>query len=230
MKKLLGAALRRAGYEIRRIGAPVPPPPASPVARVADFERLAQTAAGIPTMLARQTAFALYALCYLQELEGDVVEIGSWQGYSTAFLAQAVKDSGNGTLHAIDHFRGNAGKEHLYVVGQHDLSDLRTGFDANLERLGLREAVKLLDMPNHEAIEQLGGTRVRLLFIDGDHTKAGVERDIELFLPLVQPGGLVVFDDVSAHFPGLVEAVSALISTSRPARAFYYQNTLVLRK
>lgn len=231
MKKILKQMLHALGYEIRRVAAADPAAaPAALIPGIADFERLAQAAAGIPTMLGRQTAFSLYMLCYLQELRGDVVEIGCWQGYSTSFLANAVRDSGNGMLHAIDHFRGNTGKEQFYVVGRADLSDLRQGFENNLRRLGLWDSVRLLDMPNGEALRHLEGVKVRLLFIDGDHSKAGVENDIRLFFPLLQPGGIVVFDDFSPHFPGLVEAVSQLIATHRLERVFSYQNTLVLRK
>jgi predicted O-methyltransferase YrrM len=240
MRNFLRKALHALGYEIRRIArsaAPAPaaapasaPAPAALIPEIPDFDRLAQAAAGIPSMLGQQTAFALYTLCYLQELAGDVVEIGSWQGYSTSFLAQAVRDSGNGTLYAIDHFKGNVGKERFYVVGRPDLSDLRQGFEDNLRRVGVRESVRLLDMPNEEAIRHLDGVRVRLLFIDGDHTREGVEKDIRLFFPLVLTGGLVVFDDFSPNFPGLIEAVEDLVKTQPLQRAFAYRNTLVLRK
>lgn len=235
MKNFLKQALHGLGYEIRRVPASAPPaaPAAAPDALIPgtpDFERLAQAAADIPSMLGRQSAFALYLLCYLQELRGDVVEVGCWQGYSTSFLATAARDSHNGMLHAIDHFRGNAGKEQFYVVDRTDLSDLREGFESNLRRLGVWDSVHLLDMPNEEAVRHLEGVGVRMLFIDADHSKAGVEKDIRLFFPLVSPGGLVVFDDFSAHFPGLVEAVDRLIKTQHLERVCCYQNTLVLRK
>lgn len=68
------------------------------------------------------------------------------------------------------------------------------------------------------------------LFIDGDPTREGVEKDIRLFLPLVSPGGLVVFDDFAPHFPGLVEALDCLVATQGFSRVMTYSNTLVLRK
>ncbi|HJS78003.1 MAG TPA: class I SAM-dependent methyltransferase [Burkholderiales bacterium] len=231
MKTLLKRTLRGLGYELRRIPgrAGTADSPALP-AGTADFERAAREAAGIPSMLRRQTAFFLYALCYLQELAGDVVEVGSWQGYSTAFLASAVRDSGNGIVHAVDHFRGNVGKEQHYVVGRPDLADLRAGFESNLRERQLWSHVRLLDMPNEEAVQHLQGICVRLLFIDGDHTEAGVERDIRLFFPMVRAGGIVVFDDYSPQCPGLMRAVSRMIEAHKPERVAYFDNTLVLRK
>lgn len=48
--------------------------------------------------------------------------------------------------------------------------------------------------------------RCDFLFIDGDHSAAGVRRDFELYEPLVQPGGMIVLHDVAGDaFPGVAE-------------------------
>lgn len=81
----------------------------------------------------------------MQDISGNVVDVGSWQGRSTAYLAKAVADSQNRILYAIDHFRGNAGKEDLYNIGRQNLSDLVSGFEKNMERVKLRDHIKLLE-------------------------------------------------------------------------------------
>jgi len=45
----------------------------------------------------------------------------------------------------------------------------------------------------------LGGRLVDFLFLDGDHRYEAVRRDFELYAPLVRPGGLVAFHDVSPN-------------------------------
>ncbi len=45
----------------------------------------------------------------------------------------------------------------------------------------------------------LAGDKLDILFIDGDHTYEGVKRDFELWSPLVQPGGYVIFHDILPH-------------------------------
>lgn len=40
---------------------------------------------------------------------------------------------------------------------------------------------------------------IDLLFIDGDHRYEGVKKDFEMYSPLVNKGGLIVFHDVVAH-------------------------------
>ena len=42
----------------------------------------------------------------------------------------------------------------------------------------------------------LAGDRLDFLFIDGDHSYAGVRADFELYGPLVQPGGLIALHDI----------------------------------
>lgn len=96
--------------------------------KIIDLEALAQISKSIPGMISPKSGQFLYTMCYMQQLKGDVVEIGSWQGRSTSFLARAVSNSQNGTFYAVDHFKGNAGKENYYVVGQKDLSDLKNNF------------------------------------------------------------------------------------------------------
>ncbi len=44
--------------------------------------------------------------------------------------------------------------------------------------------------------ENLSGRELELLYLDGDHSYAGVEKDFELYAPLVGPGGMIVFHDI----------------------------------
>jgi cephalosporin hydroxylase len=46
----------------------------------------------------------------------------------------------------------------------------------------------------------LGSDRLEFLFIDGDHTAEGVERDFEMYGPSVRNGGLVAFHDIVPDF------------------------------
>lgn len=195
---------------------------------IVDLEQLAKISTSIPGMISPQSGQHIFTMCYLQELQGDVVEIGSWQGRSTSFLARAVQCSGNGAFYAIDHFKGNVGKENYYVVGKSDLSDLENNFLINMEMVGLLDSVKLLNMPNDQAEEKIRNIQIRFLFIDGDHTKEGVEKDIRLFFPKLLPGSIVVFDDFSTCFPGLIDAVNDLLSRQAFSRIMSYNNTLVL--
>ena len=198
--------------------------------KVTDLDNLVEIASPIPGMLTEDAGKYLFTLCYTQQLRGDVVEIGSWQGYSTSFLARAVAESGNGRMYAIDHFKGNAGKEYIYAVEKSDLSDLQEKFRENMQHLDLAQTVSLLSMPNQEAAEQLRSeaVQVRFLFIDGDHSREGVQRDVDLFFPFLTKGSIVVFDDCSPSAPGVMEVVDRLFHGNGCERVFTFSNTAVV--
>lgn len=46
----------------------------------------------------------------------------------------------------------------------------------------------------------VSGQPIDLLFIDGDHTFEGVQKDWEMYSPLVRSGGLIVFHDVAGNY------------------------------
>ena len=228
IKNRIKKILLKFGYEIKRIQPVVERSP-TVCFEYTSLREYQHETASIPGLVAQESADVLYALCRTQELRGDVLEIGSWQGKSTSYLARAVKDSGNGRVVAIDHFKGAPGREAIYRLSRDDLSDLEEGFRENMIRLGLDRIVTLLPLPSHKAHELITDRAFRFIFIDGDHTEEGVRLDIQLFCPLLLPGGLVVFDDFDATFPGLVRAVEEWVQETRPSMVFGQRNMLICR-
>jgi predicted O-methyltransferase YrrM len=233
MKSTIKKLLRQFGYELTKPitfdGSLDPYCHLIDGKNIVDLERLAQISLSIPGMVTPRSGQILYSLCAFQEATGDVVEIGSWQGRSTSFLARAVSDSGNGRFFAIDHFKGNVGKEASYVIGKQDLSDLKHSFMSNMKSLNLDSSVNLLDMTTIEAAREFRLEQIRFLFVDGNHTYEGVSQDIELFFPLLCPSAIIVFDDFSKEFSGLLKAVGEMLQSVKTSRCLSYQNTLVIR-
>src|SRR6266576_2039600 len=48
----------------------------------------------------------------------------------------------------------------------------------------------------------LGDEPLDYLFIDADHTYAGVKQDFQMYAPLVRSGGMIAFHDIAVHRPG----------------------------
>lgn len=48
--------------------------------------------------------------------------------------------------------------------------------------------------------EQLHGSQLDFLFIDGDHSLEGVSKDFEMYAPLVRKGGIIAFHDIVPDF------------------------------
>ena len=186
--------------------------------------------AGIPGMLPLKRCLHLYLLAF-GGVRGDVIEIGSWQGRATAFLAQACADTRNGRVHAIDTFQGNPGHEHHYAVDGR-LDTLEENFHRNLRQAGLADRVSVYPMHSAEAAPRVhdASEGARLLFLDGEHTYAAVRQDLENYADLVLPGGVIVFDDYAPRFDGDVRAVREHLAQhgDRYGRPFQQRNTLVV--
>ncbi|MEZ5290983.1 MAG: class I SAM-dependent methyltransferase [Vicinamibacterales bacterium] len=195
----------------------------------ASLDRLTLDLEAVPGMMTREAGPMLFALAATQALAGDIVEIGSWQGRSTIFLASGARAAANGTVYAVDHFRGNAGKEHLFRAGRDDLSDLPGRFGRNVERFGVSDRVELLAVDSASAARTLRDrdVRVRLLFIDGNHEHDAVRADVDAFRGLLLPRALVVFDDYSTSFPGVTRCVHELVAAGALAPRFQYGRCFV---
>lgn len=123
---------------------------------------------------------------------GAIVEIGSWKGRSTVWLAYGARVAGQ-RVFAVDP----------HVNSREDPS-ARTleDFTDNLQRAGVADAVTPLVMTSRDAADVVDGG-VELLFIDGDHSDAGAERDADIWLPRLVEGGVVLMHDVvTASYTG----------------------------
>ena len=118
--------------------------------------------------------------------DGPIVEIGSWQGRSTIWLAAGAALNGR-TVFAIDPHEGSR-EEPSAKTFEH--------FTRNLAQAGLLDAVTPLVMRSTEAVSRVDGP-VHLLFVDGDHSTEGARRDAETWLPRLAQGGIAMFHDVA---------------------------------
>jgi cephalosporin hydroxylase len=85
-----------------------------------------------------------------------------------------------------------------------NFSPLQRAIFPELIRRGQNVTCLMADSHNPETLVQvhkwLGDRLIDVLFIDGDHTYAGVASDFEMFSPLVRPGGIIGFHDIVPDF------------------------------
>lgn len=137
----------------------------------------------------------VYRLAATWPAEGDVVELGSWVGLTTSYLAEACRVRGGGRVYAVDTFEGTKeGGTHYASVDRHGGGTL-DAFHEQLKRADVQDFVTPLIGYTHEVVEDYPGRPIRFLLIDADHSYDGVRRDYECWFPLVAPGGLIVFHD-----------------------------------
>jgi hypothetical protein len=54
-----------------------------------------------------------------------------------------------------------------------------------------------------------------IIFIDADHSYEGIKNDTERALPMLKPGGTIVWDDYNRAFPGIIRYLEEFAATGR---------------
>jgi predicted O-methyltransferase YrrM len=119
-----------------------------------------------------------------------VLEIGTLRG-GTLFVLCKLSDP-DATIISVDLPGGPYGGSYNFIQAA-----LYRRFRKPQQSVHLLRADSHLESTK-EAVRQIS-PKLDLLFIDGDHTQAGVKRDFELYSPLVRSGGMVVFHDIVPH-------------------------------
>lgn len=173
---------------------------------VSEFLGLARKFSAIEGWISDIEGYVLYRLARDGEGEGAIVEIGSWMGKSTAWLAAGSVARSREPVHAVDTFEGSPEHQDTAVLREEGTTYHR--FTENLESVGVFQHVVPVMAASLKAAADWDGRPIRLLFIDGDHSYEAAQADLDAWLPYVAPGGYVVFDDVIDAFPGVQRVVT----------------------
>lgn len=139
------------------------------------------------------------------------VEIGSWRGRSTVYLAVTVKNSGkNIRVDAVDTWRGSLAED----VHQQDPSVINdTLYDEFLNNIEpVQDIVTPVRMTSTDAAKRYSDNSLDFVLIDGSHEYQDVVNDITEWLKKVKPGSMLAGDDY--EWPGVKQAVSELLPTA----------------
>lgn len=90
-----------------------------------------------------------------------------------------------------------------------------------LHTLGYRQPVQFLNGNSHDLLKTVRET-FDLILVDGDHSAAGARQDLDECWPLLQSGGLLVFDDLMhPSHPELFEVWRQFYTTTPDAWMVY---------
>lgn len=150
---------------------------------------------------------SLYVLASRLPANACIVEVGSWVGVGTCYLAAGLRAGGGGRVYAVDTFKGttidptsqSAWAASVAKMGGSTLPLLRT----HMRRFGLEGLVTPIELPSVAAAASYDGPPVDLLYIDGDHVYEAVRADFEAWFPRVRPNAFVVFHDYDERHRGV---------------------------
>jgi len=149
------------------------------------------------------------------------IDVGVWKGQSTIYVARIIEELQlDGCVIAVDTFLGSPehwGQEgELFdrVMGRPDLYET---FAANVLEHGV--AALVVPMPQTSVaaarILQARGITAGVVHVDASHEYKEVARDLEVYWPLVTPGGFLVGDDYHESWPGVVKAADEFAAQNR---------------
>ena len=131
------------------------------------------------------------------DLDGLLVEVGSWEGKSTIALANAMWPQ---QIHAVDTWKGSLGEISWELAKQRDVYKT---FTDNIAA-ATRGNVVVHKMGWRRWFHDVEGP-IRFCFIDAEHSYKEVRENIEAALPRMVAGGILCGDDV--HHPPVIRAV-----------------------
>ncbi len=142
---------------------------------------------------------------------GDIVEIGSFRGKSAVALAHGTQNN-------------PAAVSRIVCVDPHaDFTGIYGGVFGTADRGEFYRIMLETGYFNQVALVNLTSTAaamswsrpIGLLFIDGDHSRNGVQKDVECWEPFIEPGGYIVFDDSVDPAIGPAHVIDELLESRR---------------
>jgi MMP 1-O-methyltransferase len=172
--------------------------PAGTASMPGRLRRLAEAATGF---MPPGEGLALYRAAAAYAPAGPVLEVGTYCGKSTVYLAAAARQAGQAVI-TVDHHHGSEENQPGWEYHDPGLVDPRTGrldtlphLRATLGGAGLEEDV-IVVVGWSARVARLWATPLGLLFIDGGHTEAAAQADYEGWARWVAPGGALAIHDV----------------------------------
>ncbi len=146
-------------------------------------------------------------------LPGDacVVEIGSWVGVGTCYLACGLRAGRGGRVYAVDTYRGTSLDAKSQAAWTASVAKMGGStlplFRKHVAAFGLEALVVPLEADSVGAAARWQGAGIDLLYIDGDHVYEAVRSDFEAWWPRVKPAAVVMFHDYDDRHPGVKRLV-----------------------
>ena len=140
-----------------------------------------------------------------------ICEIGSWLGKSTIGMALINKKYNKKyKIYAIDTWKGSNETEHKKIINQLKNKNitLYKQFLQNIEIYNVQDNIIPIQKSSMEASLNFKNETVDVVIIDGSHEYKDVLNDIKTWVPKIKKGGLIIGDDFSKTWNGVVKAVT----------------------
>jgi glycosyltransferase involved in cell wall biosynthesis len=143
-----------------------------------------------------------------------IVEVGSWKGRSTAFLAVEIINSGKKIkLDAVDSWSGDEGDPLSFNEDPEFMSynrNILELFKKNMSPVEGKIDLTPIQMFSVPASKLYSDKSLDFVFLDANHKYETITEDIKHWLPKIKSGGIIGGHDYSPAFPGIIKAVNEI--------------------
>lgn len=126
--------------------------------------------------------------------KGVIVEIGSWKGRSTIWLARGSKAGNKVPVCAIDPHTGSP--VHAKMYGKVWTFE---EFKKNIRKAGVDDIIIPIIKTSEEAEKSWGNQPIEILWIDGNHEYKFVKLDFDKWSPHLIEGGMIALHDTTFY-------------------------------
>lgn len=134
-----------------------------------------------------------------------IVEIGVYRGRTTSYLAFGARYGQQAHVYGVDVFD-------LRRLGRHSVPEAEAR--RTLRQQGMTAYVTLIKGFSADVAATWDGPKIGLLFIDGDHSTAGVRKDVEAWSPHLADDAVIAFDDFGGNpRAGVATAVNEFVES-----------------
>ncbi len=169
------------------------------------------------TMKSDYSIFEQYVDTLNQDsVDGDICEIGSFNGVGTRKLAMMCQDtrrrivcieafeSQNDETAISEGFLRDLYRQNLGIWNQRFLFSLNTTL--------VRNKIFLIDKDS-KTVQFDPNQKLAFSFIDGNHSPEYVQSDFDLIFSHTSPGGFVAFHDYGKKIPHMIDLIDNIINT-----------------
>ena len=151
--------------------------------------------------LDHKEGICLYNYALNSSKKGPILEIGSYCGKSTIYLATAAKEY-NGCVYSVDHHTGSEENQVGWEYHDIELFDEETGrinsfpeFMRNLRKANLLDTVVPI-VSDSSLVSRYWKIPLSMVFIDGGHTMEAALNDFNNWKDKIIKGGILAIHDV----------------------------------
>lgn len=154
------------------------------------------------------------------------VEIGSWLGKSSSFMAVEIANSNKKIdFFCVDTWNGSEEHQNEDIIIKDELFNT---FLKNTEPV--KNYIKTIRKSSEEASKDFEDNSLDFIFIDAGHSYEDVKNDLDKWYPKLKENGIIAGHDFSQAWPGVIMAVNEWASKNNVIFSLTEQSCWIAKK